>query len=186
MSNWRQEYFNQITCEGLVQHQENGNLTINGQLKGYENTTVDIIYWASAPATRGLSFSGSGLPYANPDQAYDNTPNQGASKAINGRFQISLKSPNAYYVGLGSLYVPPMVHVKVCGDSTVHHIPIDKSIPFRTLTYPAPPSKNPRSNAMFYYNKDLPVRSQEQILRDSAYDASRPMPDNFWGLRPPK
>lgn len=184
MSNWRQLYFNEITCEGLVQNNGDGNLTINGTIKGYENRDVDIIYWAAAPATRGIGFTGSGLPYPNPDQAYDQTPNQGAARATGGQFSIKLKSPNAYYVGLGSLYVPPVLHVKVCGEDTVHHIPISSGIPFRTLTYPAPPSKNPRSNAMFYCTGDLPIRSQEQILRDSAYRSEVPMPDNFWGLRP--
>jgi hypothetical protein len=184
MSNWRQEYFNEISCQGIVSHTGEGNLTINGTLKGYEGQDVDIIYWAAAPATRGIGFTGSGLPYANPNQAYDQTPNQGAARAMNGQFKITLKSPNAYYVGLGSLYVPPVVHVKVCGDNVVHHVPIGSGIPFRTLTYPAPPSQNPRTNAMFYCTGELPIRTQEQILRDSAYRADQPMPDNFWGLRP--
>jgi len=184
MSNWRQLYFNEMTCEGLVKNNGEGNLTINGIIKGYENRDVDIIYWAAAPATRGIGFTGSGLPYPNPEQAYDQTPNQGAARATGGQFSIKLRSPNAYYVGLGSLYVPPVLHVKVCGEDTVHHIPLTHGIPFRTLTYPAPPSKNPRSNAMFYCTGTLPVRSQEQILRDSAYKSEVPMPDNFWGLRP--
>ena len=42
---------------------------------------------------------------------------------------------------------------------------------------------------------NVPVRSQEQILRDSAYPShgvsnqkvvEATMPTNFWGLRPPK
>jgi hypothetical protein len=184
MSNWRQEYFNEITCEGVLQYTSEGNITVNGKLKGYENQDVDLIYWSAAPATRGIGFTGSGLPYANPDQAYDQTPNQGAARARNGQFSIKVKTPNSYYVGLGSLYVPPTLHIKVCGDDKVHHIPISHGIPFRTLTYPAPPSKKPRSDAMFYCTGDLPVRSQEQILRDSSYKAELPMPDNFWGLRP--
>jgi hypothetical protein len=186
MSNWRQEYFNELSCEGIVQHNGEGNITISGVLKGYENQDVDIIYWAAAPATRGIGFSGSGLPYAKPDQAYDQTPNQGAARATGGQFQIKLTSPNSYYVGLGSLYVSPTLHIKVCGNKTVHHIPISHGIPFRTLTHPAPPTKNPRSNPMFYCTGTLPVRSQEQILRDSAYKHDQPMPDNFWGLRPAK
>ena len=184
MSNWRQEYFSEIGCEGVIENAGNGNLTINGELKGYEGQTLNIIYWAAAPATRGIGFSGSGLPYANPDQAYDQTPNQGATRAVNGRFTIKLNSPNAYYVGLGSLYVPPTLHVKICGDQTVHHIPITHGIPFRTLTYPSPPSKKPRNSPMFYCTGDLPIRTQEQILRDGGYNSAKPMPDDFWALRP--
>jgi hypothetical protein len=184
MLNWRKEYFDLINCQGVIDYSNDGDLTVNGMIKGYEGMTADIIYWAAAPSTRGMSFPGSGLPYPNPDVAYDQTPNRGATKAVNGQFTIKLKAPNAYYVGLGTLYVPPMLHVKACRDNTVHHIPITHGIPFRTLTYPSPPSKKPRSDAMFYCNDDLPVRSQEQILRDSGYKHDQPMPDNFWGLRP--
>ncbi len=184
MSNWRQEYFNEIGCDGIVQYAGDGDLTINGMLKGYEMKTVNIIYWAAAPATRGMSFSGSGLPYANPAQAYDQTPNQGSTTAHGGKFTIKLRAPNAYYVGLGTLYVPPMLHVKICGDDKVHHIPIGHGIPYRTLTYPAPPSKKARADPMFYCTGDLPVRTQEQILRDSAYRYDIPTDDSFWKLRP--
>jgi hypothetical protein len=184
MSNWRKEYFDLINCQGVIDYSNDGDLTINATIKGYEmQDNIDVIYWAAAPATRGMAFT-SGLPYPNPDQAYDNTPNRGVTKAVNGQFTIKLKAPNAYYVGLGTLYVPPVLHIKVCNDKTVHHIPITHGIPFRTLTYPSPPSKKPRSDAMFYCNDDLPVRSQEQILRDSGYKHDQPMPDNFWGLRP--
>ena len=183
MSSWRQEYFDLISCNGLIQYSGDGDLTVNAKINGYNGMSVDVIYWAASPATRGMSFSGSGLPYPNPDVAYDQTPNRGVTKAVNGQFTIKLKAPNAYYVG-GSLYVPPMLHVKVCRDNKVHHIPITHGIPFRTLTYPSPPSKKPRSNAMFYCTGELPVRSQEQILRDSGYKHDQPMPDNFWGLRP--
>jgi hypothetical protein len=184
MTSWRQEFFNQLNCQGIINYSGEGELTVNGQLKGYEGMTVDIIYWAAAPATRGMSFSGSGLPYANPAQAFDQSPNQGSTKCFNGQFTVKLRTPNAYYVGLGTLYVPPMLHVKVCGDNSVHHIPITHGIPFRTLTYPSPPTNKPRSSAMFYCTGDLPVRSQEQILRDSAYKSDQPMPDDFWALRP--
>jgi hypothetical protein len=185
MSNWRQEYFDQINCQGLIQYSGDGDLTLNVTLKGYEmQDNVDVLYWAASPATRGMSFSGSGLPYPNPDVAYDQTPNRGSVKMNGGQFTVKLKAPNAYYVGLGTLYIPPMLHIKVCGDKKIYHIPITHGIPFRTLTYPSPPSKKPRSNAMFYCTGDLPVRSQHQILLDSAYKHDQPMPDNFWGLRP--
>ncbi len=187
MSNWRQEFFDQINCQGVINYAGDGDLTVNVQLKGYDmQNNVDVIYWAAAPATRGMSFSGSGMPYPSPDVAYDQSPNNGSVKMNGGNFTIKLKAPNSYYIGLGSLLVEPIVHVKVCGDNTVHHIPLNNAIPYRTLTYPAPPSKNPRISPMFYNNCNLPVRSQEQILKDSAYRADKLVEDNFWGLRPPR
>ena len=72
-------------------------------------------------------------------------------------------------------------------DNLYHTIQIDEGVPFRTLTYPAPPSNNPRDSPMFYYcNKSkLPVRTQEQVLLDSGYPEVNDMPNNFWGLKPP-
>ena len=105
---------------------------------------------------------------------------------------IRIKYPNAYYTGLGSLYIEPHVNLKLCGtkkDYPFSTLKIDDGMPFRTLTYPAPPSKNPRSSAMFYVNDKITLRSQEQILRDSGYPRFNikpvKMPDNFWGLKPP-
>ena len=49
-------------------------------------------------------------------KAYQQSPNVGAVKAVNRKFEFRIKFPNAYYVGLGSLYVPPVVHFKVCED----------------------------------------------------------------------
>lgn len=195
MSDWRKAYFNKKSCEGSITKQENGNITVSGTLKdNVKNATV--VYWAGSPPNYRSSFSGSGLPYANPQQAFDRSPNVGAVKTTDGTFSFNIYYPNAYYVGLGSLYVSPHVHIKVCqnGKETGYHsIKLSEGIPFRTLTYPAPPSKNPRISPMFYNNTNLPIRTQEDILRDSGYPSHGvannkivevPVPDNFWGLRP--
>lgn len=185
--NWRELYFDKVNCQGVVSNQGDGNLLVKGTLKG-GNPNAKIVYWAPNPPTRGTSFTGSGLPYANPDQAFDRTPNSGTVQAQNFQFQFYLKEPNAYYIGLGSLYVPPHVHLKVEGDDgqdVVHSIKLSEGIPYRTLTYPAPPSEAPRVSPMFYSVPEKVVRSQEQILRDSGYRPHQPMDKNFWGLKPP-
>jgi len=38
---------------------------------------------------------------------------------------------------------------------------------------------------MFYCNNNLPVRTQYQILVDSAYPTVNNVPKNFWGTMPP-
>ena len=152
-----------------------------------------------------------------------------STQCNNRKFEFRIQYPNSYYIGLGSLYVPPHVHFKVCEEShweggtggvrfmipgpnnsnpapgesinedinnkvqdvinsnEFHTIQIDEGIPFRTLTYPSPPSKNPRTSPMFYHcgKNQLPIRGQEQVLRDSGYPEVNKMPNNFWGLKPP-
>jgi len=39
---------------------------------------------------------------------------------------------------------------------------------------------------MFYCEPEKGARSQEAILRASAYPSTNTMPDNFWGERPPR
>ena len=184
---WRDIYFNKYSCKGNVINQGNGNLKVTAEVKSKTDNPT-IIFWAAAPATLSSSYSGSGLPYANPEQAYDGSPNVGSVKAVNRRFEFNIYMPNAYYVGLGSLYVPPNIHFKICepgSDNKFITIKLNEGIPFRTLTYTAPPSKLSRVSPSFYDNRHtLPVRSQEQILRDAGYPCDSGMPDNFWGLKP--
>ena len=94
---------------------------------------------------------------------------------------------------MGTLYVPPHLHIKICeeGFDKFMSIKIGAGIPYRTLTHPAPPSLNPRIDSTFYNNdEELTVRSQEQILRDGGYPEygtiPPEIPSNFWGKRPPR
>lgn len=261
-TDWRTKYFERIDCKGIAINEGQGEIIVQGEVKS-ETPDPTIVYWAPNPPTYSSSYSGSALPYHDSIQAYDRTPNVGAVKAVNRKFEFRIKYPNAYYVGLGSLYVPPHIHFKVCekqnwskgtggvrwlmpepnnllnnqasnvespsisndmnentienqnanrvnnnngannnnavnnlleknnidlkDDKSYHTIQLDDGIPFRTLTYPAPPSKNPRTSPMFYHcnRNQLPVRGQEKLLRDSGYPESNKMPDNFWGLKPP-
>ena len=185
---WREQVFNKNICSGKISTNSEGEVVVRGKVNT-ENPTVKIVYWAANPPQHNMSYSGSGLPYHNPEQAFDNSNNVGTTYSINGEFEFKIRMPNSYYVGLGSLYIPPNVHIKVVEDGKEHKyntIKLDEGIPFRTLTYPSPPSKRSRIGPSFYYEPNLPVRTQEQILRDSAYPCKNKMPDNFWGLKPPK
>ena len=185
---WRKIYFKKYSCEGMVLDSGYGDMIVRGTVNSKsENPT--IIFWAANPPTYVTSYSGSGLPYHDPIQAYDRTPNKGAVIAKNRKFEFAVKYPNAYYTGLGTDYQPPHVHIRVCeenGDSKLHTINLGDGIPFRLLTYPPPPGSAPRSGPMFYSGMDkLPIRTQEQICRDSGYPSVNKMPKNFWGLVPP-
>jgi len=188
---WRSMFFNKKLCEGIVENHGDGNIVITGKLKVNLNE-AKVVYWAANPPDYNVSFSGSGLPFPSPEFAFENTKNIGSVVAKNGVFKIKLYYPNAYYVGLGSLYVPPHVHIKICeeGYNKFFSIKIGAGVPYRTLTHPAPPSVNFRVDPLFYKNDRLTVRSQEQILRDSGYPDYNTIPPeiptNFWGKRPPK
>jgi hypothetical protein len=187
-SNFRQVLFNKDLCNGTVLYNGSGDLTVKGQLKNPSAQTT-IYFWAAAPPTKGTSFSGSGMPYPNPLVAYDRTPNKGVVTTVNGNFTFSIKYPNAYYIGLGSLYIPPHINFKVCSPGVADayfSVQIDDGIPFRMLTYPAPPTKKPRLSPMFYCEPERGARSQEEILLASKYPSNNTMPDNFWGNRPPR
>jgi hypothetical protein len=188
MNNWRKVLFNKDVCEGSITYGGKGDLVLNGTLKTMSPVSK-LYFWAAAPPTFGTSFSGSGMPYSSPEVAYDRTPNKGVVNTQNGNFTINMKYPNAYYTGLGSLYIPPHVNFKICedGKSDIYFsVQIDDGIPFRMLTYPAPPTKKPRISPYFYLEPEKGARSQEAILRTSAYPETNTMPDNFWGDRPPR
>ena len=177
-------------CKGVILDSGDGEYIVKGSVQTKTNNAT-LMYWAANPPSYLTSFSGSGLPYPNPEIAYENTPNRGAVKISGGIYQFRVRFPNAYYVGLGSVYVEPCVHIKVCeegGDGKINTIKLGNGIPFRSLTYP--PTQNgtlAREGPMFYKGlEELPIRSQEEILRSSGYPEKNEMPANFWGGKPPK
>lgn len=186
--NWRKRYFEKYPCTGEILDNGNGNLVIRGTVKSKTPNPL-ITFWAPNPPNYRTSYSGSALPYPNPTIAYENTPNQGSIYATNRQFEVKIKYPNSYYSGMGNIYMQPHIHFKVCEDgcnSEVYSIKLGEGTPFRLLTYPSPPETAPRCSSMFYYGRDRqPVRTQEQILVDSAYPTENKMPKNFWGLAIP-
>jgi len=185
---WKSKYFNEYSCKGIIVDEGNGEFIVKGKLQSNINNSK-LLYYSPNPPTYCTSYSGSGLPYPNPLIAFDNTPNKGAViTGNNGEFQFRVRYPNSYYAGLGTVYVPPHVYVKVCGQKKVHTIKLGDGIPFRMLSYPPPPNSAPRRGPMFYGTKGrniLPPRTQERILRDSGYPPKNVMPENFWGKAVP-
>ena len=186
--NWRKVYFNKETLEGILMNNSNGDVIVKGKIKSNQPNST-LTFWAPAPADYITSFSGAGLPFSSQEMAFDNTPNKGKVTTVNGQFEFSLKYPNSYYTGLGTVYIPPHVNIKVDGGNPNDTITIQlgNGIPFRLLTYPPPPGSASRCSPLFYMGRDrLPVRTQEQICRDSGYPLTNKMPDNFWGLAIPQ
>ena len=199
------EYQNKNMCTKLkgencflshlnINKKNNGDYLIEGVLKDMLFTRsftekLFVKYSASSPPTYNSNFSGSGLPYPNIEVAFENTPNKGVVEVSSSKFAIHIKYPNSYYENMGSLYIPPQIKLVVVNKdnkelSIVEVINLGEGIPFRTLTWPTQRDWN--KGPMFYVNKDMPViRTQHQILLDSAYPSVNKVPSNFWGSMPP-
>ncbi len=187
--NSKEGYFHDTyTCQGTVEDEGIGEYVVTGNTNAPDGSMV--LFWAANPPNYNTSYSGSALPYPSPDIAFENTPNRGAVKVSGGKFKFNIRYPSSFYAGLGTYYVEPHVYYKVCDnsgkESTVHQIKIGHGVPYRTLTYPPPPHTAPRKNVNFYEGRDeLPIRTQEQILRDSGYPSKNITPENHWGLAVP-
>ena len=139
---------------------------------------------ASSPDFR-TSLTGSSLPFFNEEQAFDNSKNVGfVVLDDNNKSIIKINYPNGYYINLGNTYVKPHVKLWFSKDSQKHEsiVKLSDGIPYRSLTHPYK-----RKDATFYGTLwELPVRSQEQILRDSGFPKTDTHYEQFWGLKPPK
>lgn len=186
------ESFEVNTCKGKIIYLDNKNVVISGTI---DDNVVEgkIQVMAACPIDKKSSYSGSGLPFASVKQAFDNTPNRKEFElSLHNKFEVEFMIPNSYYIGLGTVLVPPTVFLRYSNGD--HHkviqIQLCGSIPYRTLTYPISNEHASRSGPQFY-DVNLPHRTQEQILRDSAYPKQDELlkykiPSNFWGLKPPK
>tara|TARA_Y200000002_G_C22682641_1_gene664706 strand:- start:1750 stop:2418 length:669 start_codon:yes stop_codon:yes gene_type:complete len=181
-------------CDVKIINNEDSYI-VNGKLKGgvlnlSNQTNLYVKYWAANPPTFSSNFSGSGLPYPNEDIAFEKSDNLGMVQVAGGNFSFSLKHPNSYYKNMGATYIHPEVQLQLFDNNTnksvseIQHVNLGEGIPYRTLTYPY--QRNWNNGPMFYKKDTMPsIRSQEQILLDSAYPDNNKMPKNFWGKKPP-
>ena len=176
---------------GITTYQnKTGDMVIHGKInnqleKLLNKIRIKLKYWASNPPTNCSSFAGSGLPYPNEEIAYQNTPNQGVIELYDINFSLNLQKPNSYYKNLGKTFIKPHLNLMFIDGNNkaiggVYKIPVSGYYPYRTLSIP-----KQIDNIMAYSNPNLPIRTQEQILRDSRYP-SHTMKEysHFWGLRP--
>ena len=162
------------------------NGRLNGQL-GVQSTVEKLFvkYSAANPPTYSSNFSGSGLPYPNIEVAFENTPNKGVVEIHNMSFNFSIRYPNSYYKNMGTVHVKPHVKVLLFNDKNENIgeekiLYLGEGIPFRAI------SRNIKNTSpLFYVNNNLPIRTQYQILLDSAYPSTNTVPNNFWGSMPP-
>lgn len=158
-------------------------VSVRGTILDTVKGTVQFL--ASAPVPRN-SYSSAGIPFGNKDMAFDNTPNRGEFEG--NTFHINLLTPNAYHLdedGAGNNLIQPelMLKYRNGNEEKVIRIPLGNAYPYRFQNWP---KLWEQDKAKFYGGGwQLPVRTQEQILRDSAYPTTNEMPPNHWGLKPP-
>jgi hypothetical protein len=143
-----------------------------------------LYYLAASPPEFKSTFAGSGLPFANAEQAFYNTPNRGVvDVALDGGFEVRLRVPNSYYVGMGTVRVPPTLYLVYYSNSkrVTAELQVSKGVPYRSLTYPPA-----RGGPIFYSAESDHARSQEEILRASAYPETNSEAPDFWGGKPPR
>jgi hypothetical protein len=152
---------------------------VNIQLSFWGNVGPSINYLAASPATRGMSFTGSGLPYPSQDVAFQNSSKGNVELDINKKCMIDVNIPNSYYSATMEI-VPPTLWIWFTkdGKKMISSIKLCDSIQFRSLTYPTQ-----RTSAMFY-NNILPIQSQDKILLASAYGKNLIPSIDFWADKP--
>ena len=172
-------------CRGhLIYNSIKNDITVFGTID--DNVRQNTIYYiAATPADHRATFTGSGLPFANQTQAFDNTPNKGKLTLESGNsFQIKLMTPGSYMVGLGSMTIPPTLYILYennNGDSRTITIKLSDGIPFRGLTYPMQRSGPEFHNTQF---KLYPLDQWKQLVL-SGYPQSNKIPEDYWGYKPP-
>jgi hypothetical protein len=165
-------------------------LKVTGLLSRAANSG-EVEYVAAAPPDARASFSGSALPFANPTQAFENTPSKGVMRLADDRrtFEVQIHEPNSFYTDLGTVLIAPSLFVKyVAADDGSQHmdrILLGEPIAYRTLTYPNNDSCRPRASPEFYAPGEVVdyPRTQEEIFLDGTYQEK--CAKGFWGKRPP-
>jgi hypothetical protein len=179
---WDTKQFNEEKCHGVIVNQKNGKLKIIGEFKNGVKPGAQLMYWAANPYNTRFSYFGSGLAYSSPEQAYDRSVNVGMVGCAGTKFSFTIKVPSSYYVLHGLQIIPPHIHMKILENGKqvdYFSIKLGDPLKHRLLHNPAE-----RKSCEFYNNrKDLPFRSQEQILRDSALNVAQKQ-CSFWGLKP--
>ena len=169
-------------------------ITINGSIDTDNlEGPYTVVIWAANPIERNQSFSGSGLPFPNETIAFGNN-SVILEDYTDSSFNAKLLEPNSFYTNGGATFVPPTVFVKVISknDHTkslrASYSVGEMAVPYRTLNYCYPNSVISRHTGPDFYNtrNSLPIRTQYNILIDSAYPCQDVMAENFWGLKPPQ
>ena len=118
-------------------HLDNLQYIVSGKFN--EPGIYNLKFWAAAPGDLRLSYSGSGLPFASPEQAYFESSNTGELQTCeNGKFAFKLWAPNSYYTCQGTKLIRPHVHLCASGNGLAprkYDLKLGPGIPNRSLRH---------------------------------------------------
>jgi hypothetical protein len=179
--------------EVAVRRDTSGRIIIQGRIHRFAGERQRIQWISPNKPTRGIGFNGSGLPFANSEQAFENTPFRGTIDSADGSFSLEMSSlPNAYYTGLGSTYVPPVLMLETFskeGSFRTHVFLSPVSVPYRWIAGSppgrrVPPAEDEVGRAMYYNGREALglFENQEALLRAKGYpadNANHGLPDHI-------
>ncbi len=197
------DYRKKTICNNIIENYDNlilsetnnteGTITIEGKISNKlrilsYTKQLYVKYWAASPCLKSISFSSFGIPFPNENIAFNNNYNVGMIKVVNGGYKFKLYIPNSYYINMGTKLVPPSVNIRIWDSdksiSDINIIKIGSPIPYRSISLPE--KRNWSDGPLFYDNKNLKIRTQEQILLDSEYPfKTMKEHENYWGGKPP-
>lgn len=155
-----------------VQFLPDRRLALQGSVENAKRF-VRMQIMAAHPIQQMTSYSGSGLPYACPNMAMENTPNV-YDIPNQGDFSTVFSYPNSYYTNDGMQRIPPslfFILIPMQGDPIFSQftLPEESPLPLRSLTHRAG-----RSNGPAFYNAKDNVFA---ILPESAEKTMRAYKD---------
>lgn len=176
-----------------VRRDTNGRVSVIGIMTRFQGQKQKIRWISPNSIHRTTGFNGSGLPYHDSEQAFFNTSNKGLIESRDGSFHINMNElPSAYYTGLGSVYVPPVLMLETnileTAESYRTHIFLSPlGVPYRWIAGAPPgpralPADDEIGRSMFYTGREKIglFQNQEAQLRYKGYptrQANEELPD---------
>ena len=119
-----------VSIHKKIDSRNNTFLKVSGSFTGKR-----LLYFASNPPDRRLSYSGAALPFPNEAFAYEGTTSKGVfnSGLITNSFEFVIPYPNAHYIDSTGVLLKPYIRFVV--DEQIHDVVVgDQLIPNRSLT----------------------------------------------------
>jgi len=125
--------FDDQHVSGEIRSADSIHFVVKGHVK---SGPCMVRYWAASPPDLRQSYSGSGLPFPNPEIAFDGTTNRGTVKCDrDGNFEFQVVKPNGYYVGQGNRLIGSQVKLALGNSTDIKILQLGNPIENRSLKH---------------------------------------------------